>query len=72
MRIFMHRHYISWPLCLADPTPTGVYCSVVQGLCSIVQVNLRLCEVALLGHHPRPARHVSTVPKVFHLGVHVS
>ena len=32
----------------------------------------RLCEVALLGHYPRSARHGSTVRKVFHLGVHVS
>ena len=34
--------------------------------------NIRLCEVALLGHHPRSARHGSTGREFFHLGVHVS
>src|ERR671910_3848573 len=32
----------------------------------------RLCEVALLGHRPRSARHGSTGREVFHFGVHVS
>jgi hypothetical protein len=36
------------------------------------QTNFRLCEVALLGHHPRSARHGSTEREFFHLGVHVS
>src|SRR5215208_6496255 len=35
------------------------------------QTNFRLCEVALLGHYPRSARHGSTGRKVFHFGVHV-
>src|SRR5215218_1392421 len=34
--------------------------------------NFRLCEVALLGHHPRSARHGSTEREFFQLGVHVS
>ena len=34
--------------------------------------NFRLCEVALLGHHPRSARHGSTEREFFHFGVHVS
>src|SRR5215208_2465542 len=36
------------------------------------QTNIRLCEVALLGHRPRSARHGSTGREVFHFGVHVS
>src|SRR5215208_740395 len=36
------------------------------------QTNIRLCEVALLGHYPRSARHGSTGREIFHFGVHVS
>jgi hypothetical protein len=36
------------------------------------KANFRLCEVALLGHYPRSARHGSTGREFFHFGVHVS
>jgi hypothetical protein len=36
------------------------------------KANFRLFEVALLGHYPRSARHVSTGREFFHSGVHVS